>query len=176
MGQSHALPSKEFFTLVCLHVIDWGNVMGETPSAKAEPAVAGRAFRIRHLALEVANLEKSTQFYQSVFGMKVLRIRENPIRNDVAAYLGYHDEQDDVSIELYQFRHKTPVLGESRGFHFALAVENIEAVHDRAIKAGGLSKTAPQNNRPNSINKFAFILDLDGHEIELTENAHGAQS
>ena len=176
MGQSHAIPSKAFFTLVHLQGMSWGNVMGETPSDKAEKVFSGRAFRIRHLALEVANLDKSSRFYQSVFGMKVLRVRENPIRNDIAAYLGYHDEQDNVSIELYQFRHKTPVLGDNRGFHFALAVENIEAVHDRAIKAGGLSKTAPQNNRPNSINKFAFILDLDGHEIELTENAHGAQS
>jgi lactoylglutathione lyase len=136
----------------------------------------GRAYRIRHLALEVADLEKSIQFYQNVFGMKVLRTRRNPIRNDLAAYLGYHDEQDDVSIELYQFLHQSPALDVNRGFHFALAVENIEAVHERAVKAGALSKTAPQNNRPNSINKFAFILDPDGHEIELTETAHGAQS
>jgi lactoylglutathione lyase len=136
----------------------------------------GRAYRIRHLALEVADLEKSIQFYQNVFGMKVLRTRRNPIRNDLAAYLGYHDEQVDVSIELYQFLHQSPALDGNRGFHFALAVENIEAVHERAVKAGALSKTAPQNNRPNSINKFAFILDPDGHEIELTENAHGAQS
>jgi lactoylglutathione lyase len=136
----------------------------------------GRAYRIRHLALEVADLEKSIQFYQNVFGMKVLRTRRNPTRNDLAAYLGYHDEQVDVSIELYQFLHQSPALDGNRGFHFALAVENIEAVHERAVKAGALSKTAPQNNRPNSINKFAFILDPDGHEIELTENAHGAQS
>jgi len=136
----------------------------------------GRAYRIRHLALEVADLEKSIQFYQNVFGMKVLRTRRNPIRNDLAAYLGYHDEQVDVSIELYQFLHQSPALDGNRGFHFALAVENIEAVHERAVKAGALSKTAPQNNRPSSINKFAFILDPDGHEIELTENAHGAQS
>jgi hypothetical protein len=26
------------------------------------------------------------------------------------------------------------------------------------------------------VNKFAFILDPDGHEIELTENSHGGQS
>ena len=150
--------------------------MSDAPSNKAEQTNSGRAFRIRHLALEVADLEKSVLFYQNAFEMKVLRTRKNPIRNDIAAYLGYQDEQEDVSIELYQFLNPTPALDGNRGFHFALAVENIELVHDRALKAGAVSKTAPQNNRPNSINKFAFILDPDGHEIELTENAHGAQS
>ena len=149
--------------------------MGKLPQTTVDETVSGRAFRIRHLALEVSNLQKSIAFYQSVFGMKVLRVRTNPIRNDRAAYLGYNDEQKDISIELYQFLHKTPELAPERGFHFALAVENIEAVYERALKAGASSKTAPQNNRPNSVNKFAFICDPDGHEIELTENAHGEQ-
>ena len=149
--------------------------MGKSLQSTTEKTVTGRAFRIRHLALEVANLEKSIAFYQGVFGMKVLRVRDNPIRNDIAAYLGYNDEQKDVSIELYQFLNGRPTLPPERGFHFALAVENIESVYDRAIKAGATSKTPPQNNRPNSVNKFAFICDPDGHEIELTENAHGGQ-
>ncbi len=136
----------------------------------------GHAFRIRHLALEVQDLERSVAFYQSVFGMRVLRRRENPIRNDIAAYVGYGEEVEHVSLELYQFRHAAPPVHENRGTHFAIAVDGIEHVFCRAVEAGAVARTQPQNNRPNSVNKFAFILDPDGHEIELTENSHGGQS
>ena len=132
---------------------------------------SGSAYRIRHLALEVRDLERSVSFYQTVFGMQVQRRRSNPFRNDIAAYVGYGDEASQPAIELYQFLHDVPAKQADRGSHFAIAVRRIEKVFEAAIAAGATSKTPPQNNRPDSVNKFAFILDPDGHEIELTENS-----
>ena len=131
----------------------------------------GSTYRSRHLALEVQDLEKSILFYQSAFGMQVLRRRANPVRNDIAAYVGFGGESQHVSIELYQYLHVSPSLDVNRGSHIAFAVKGIEHVFKRAIAAGATSKIIPQNNRPNSINMFAFIHDPDGHEIELTENS-----
>ena len=135
----------------------------------------GSAYRIRHLALEVADLEKAVAFYRTVFGMKVLRRRANPDRNDVAAYVGYGDESSEVSIELYQFL-GVPTLPQlpSRS-HVAIAVTHIETFFERAVAAGAMAQVRPQNNRPGSANKFAFIFDPDGHEIELTESAMGGR-
>ena len=129
------------------------------------------AYRIRHLALEVRDLERAVLFYRSIFGMQVIRRRSNPFRNDIAAYVGYGDEAEQPSIELYQFLHAMPDSEIERRSHMAIAVRGIEEIFDRAINSGAKSKVPPQNNRPNSLNKFAFILDLDGHEIELTENS-----
>lgn len=128
------------------------------------------AYRIRHLALQVADLERSVTFYCEALGMCVLRRRANPIRKDIAAYVGYGPEDRDVAIELYQFTDISALPPGEKPSHFAVGVHNIEAVTDALVQAGGTIRIAPQHNRPGSINKFAFVRDPDGHEIELTEN------
>lgn len=136
---------------------------------------SGSAYRIRHLALEVADLEKAIAFYRAAFGMKVLRRRANPDRDDIAAYVGYGDESSEVSIELYQFLGAQTRPHLTSRSHVAIAVTQIQTIFDRAVAAGARARVPPQNNRPTSTNKFAFIFDPDGHEIELTENAMGEQ-
>ena len=133
-------------------------------------ATPAGAYRIRHLALQVADLERSVAFYCGALGMQVLRRRANPIRKDIAAYVGYGPEDRDVSIELYQFTDDPALPAGEKPSHFAVGVRNIEAVAETLVKAGGTIRIAPQHNRPGSTNKFAFVRDPDGHEIELTEN------
>ena len=136
-------------------------------STDSSPAGASR---IRHLALQVTNLERSVAFYCDALGMQVLRRRANPIRRDIAAYVGYGPEDQGIAIELYQFVDEPALPPGEKPSHFAVAVFNIEAVAADILRAGGTIRVPPQHNRLGSINKFSFVRDPDGHEIELTEN------
>ena len=127
------------------------------------------AYRIRHLALQVEDLERSISFYVNGLGMKLLRRRATAERNEIAAYLGYGDEATEVAIELFQFLDNEKSSHLSHPSHVAIAVNGIEDVIKILMQHGAQIKSAPTHHRAGSPSKFAFVLDPDGHEIELTQ-------
>lgn len=111
----------------------------------ATPAVfAGRS--INHLTFRVADLERSRQFYQDMFGLTM-----NKKTHD-----GYILGMGRSFLGIYQ--------GSSVGFdHACFGVENYEIEQVMAR----LTNEFPQH-KPRSLGERAFVYDPDGFKIQLS--------
>ena len=130
----------------------------------------GGKFRIRHTMIRVKDLERSVEFYTNLLGMNVMRRRENVVRGETVAYVGYGDEDSCHALEIVQeqqqpqeFRH-----GNTYG-HVALGVPSVADLSEILKSAGVEFSVEPQQIREGSPNLVAFIKDPDGYEVELTE-------
>jgi lactoylglutathione lyase len=130
----------------------------------------GIQFRIRHTMLPVGDLDRTIDFYTRLFGMDVMRLREDPDRKLRTAYLGYGSEDDGPALEIIQSgaadanAKMPPWAG-----HVALFVSDLYKLSE-TLKAEGVKFTMePRPNRPGSKDHVAFIHDPDGYTLELTE-------
>lgn len=93
--------------------------------------------RILHTMLRVGNLERSTQFYTQVLGMKVLRQEDYPDGKFTLAFVGYGTEQDSTVLELTH-NWDTPSYDLGKGFgHIAIEVDDAYKACEGVKKAGG---------------------------------------
>lgn len=138
---------------------------------------------LNHYSLRVSDIEASTEFYVSKFGMKILRHKEeNGYTQRFLAMAGaksrYQSEPWFKRGGVVQLIHKT---GESvtinngnkephRGFgHICFAVSNLEAVCENLEKEGVAFQKKVSDGRQKNI---AFALDPDGYWIELIDNGN----
>jgi catechol 2,3-dioxygenase-like lactoylglutathione lyase family enzyme len=140
------------------------------------------ASKMQHIALHVADVERSAAFYEAVFGGKA---RTRPVLRSgpfVEQLLGGLDgiEQRGVHISLPQggivlvvvWRRGTAQEPEERPFwqrrilHFCIQVDDVRATAEKVEAAGGrlLFPVNEQTGRP-----FVFIEDPDGHVVEMID-------
>lgn len=137
-------------------------------------AVAGLTFRIRHTMLPVKDLARSIDFYTRLLGMQVTRRRIDDKRKLAVGYVGYGDESVNHALELIQNSDPAaPATVKTGDGHVAIGVNDIYKLCAVLEKEGVRFRQAPKPNRPGEKNFTAFILDPDGHEIELTERHPG---
>lgn len=139
------------------------------------------AARLQHIALHVADLERSASFYADAFGA---RIGTRPVPRSgefVEALLdahgsgitqaGMHLALPGGGIELVQLSFGDEAdhpaerpLWQRRILHFCLEVDDVHAAAARVEAAGGKLQfpVNDQTGRP-----FVFAEDPDGHVIEL---------
>lgn len=131
---------------------------------------SGIQFRIRHTMLPVSDLDRSINFYSRLFKMDVQRLRNAPEKNERVAYVGYGCEDDFPALELIednQSRGKAP-LPPWTG-HVAIYVSDLYKLCE-ILKAEGVQFVKePAPNRPGSKDLVAFVKDVDGYTLELTE-------
>ena len=121
-----------------------------------------------HTMLRVSNLEKSTDFYTKVLGMKVLERTENNEYRYTLVFVGYANQVGGTTIELtYNWDNNNYDLGNAFG-HLALGVEDIYAACDK-IKALGGNVTREAGPVKGGETHIAFITDPDGYQIELIQ-------
>jgi lactoylglutathione lyase len=127
-------------------------------------------FRIRHTMLPVGDLDRAIDFYTRLLGMDVMRLRDDPERDQRTVYLGYGSEDEGPALEIVQSgaadasAKMPPWAG-----HVALYVSDLYKLCER-LKAEGVKFTMePRPNRPGSKDHVAFIQDPDGYTLELTE-------
>lgn len=132
--------------------------------------VSNIQFRIRHTMLPVSDLNRTIDFYTRLFGMDIMRLRENPEENLRVGYLGYGCEDDGPALEMIQ----TGAAGEHPRMapwagHVAIYISDLFKFCEM-LKAEGVEfirEAGP--NRPGSKDLVAFVKDPDGYTLELTE-------
>ncbi len=123
--------------------------------------------KMAHTCIRVKDLEASLTFYQQALGFIENRRKDFPENKFTLVYLAFPN--DGYELELtYNYGHDPYELGNGYG-HIAVAVENLEALHDehKAAKYNitdlkGLPGTAPS---------YYFITDPDGYKIEIIRKA-----
>ena len=116
-------------------------------------------FTFNHNNFNVLDLQKSIAFYEEALGLKVVRKYEAPDGSFILAYLG--DGVTPYQLELTWLRdRKEPYnLGENE-FHLAMAVDDMEAAHEKHEKMGCICFE-------NKAMGIYFIHDPDNYWVEI---------
>lgn len=117
--------------------------------------------QLDHVALNVADVEISVQFYRDVMGFTPL---DRPAFDFPGAWFRLGSTQ-----ELHLIcDHSYPVPSHHRGGHFAIAVDSLDRWEARFESAG--AKWLPRKTRPDGAMQ-TFVSDPDGNWIELCVHA-----
>jgi catechol 2,3-dioxygenase-like lactoylglutathione lyase family enzyme len=135
---------------------EWiAGTIGAVAAARAARAASGafEAIEVNHVALRVANIEKSEEFYRKMFGAPGI-IFEKPgqrymrlQRNFVALF-----ERDEPAMD-----------------HFAISIKGYDA--DTAQ-----SKTEALGLKPRRSSTFVYVHDPDGIEVQIAHPEHEVHS
>lgn len=123
-----------------------------------------------HTALSVIDIEKSLPFYQNVFG---LRFKAQGERPELGVRFIMLEDEDGVVVELFQHTAPSALSEDLMDFsnvgikHIAFAVEHIEEVVEKALRAGASVIWEPRKGI--TVKKIAFIRDINNIPIELVE-------
>jgi lactoylglutathione lyase len=122
--------------------------------------------------LRVGNLEKSTEFYTQVLGMRVLRRKEYPDGRFTLCFVGYGDESTEAVIELtHNWDTPSYELGSGYG-HIAIEVDDAYAACESVIQRGGrVARAAGPMKHGTTV--IAFVEDPDGYKIEFIQRRRG---
>lgn len=116
-----------------------------------------KTLQLDHVALHVQDVEKSCQFYRDVLQLAPL---PRPAFDFPGAWFRLGEQQ-----ELHLIGGRTqPVVSESRGNHFAMLIDDLDA-WERHFQAIGF-KYRPRKTRPDGAYQV-FFQDPDGHTIEI---------
>lgn len=124
-----------------------------------------------HTALSVANIKKSQEFYEEVFGLSFKTQGERPELG--VKFLMMEDKNTGTVIELFEHEKPVPLKEDLMDFqrvgvkHIAFVVDDIENVIGRAARYG--SQIIWPSKKGITVKKIAFIADPDGIPIELVE-------
>lgn len=128
---------------------------------------------LHHLSLGVADLARSVAFYDRALApLGFVRVWSDlrPGERGQAVGYGVSGGGDELALKHVD---DGPV-GESRGFHVALAAPSREAVarfHAAALAAGGRDNGAPGLREAYGPHYYAaFVVDPDGHRLEAVFN------
>ena len=124
--------------------------------------------RLLHTMLRVGNLERSTEFYTKVLGMRVLRQKDYPDGRFTLAFVGYGDEDTDTVLELtHNWDTASYDLGNAYG-HIAIEVDDAYRACEEVKKRGG-RVTREAGPMKHGTTVIAFVEDPDGYKIEFIQ-------
>jgi catechol 2,3-dioxygenase-like lactoylglutathione lyase family enzyme len=112
---------------------------------------------LNHVALHVANVERSCEFYRTVLRLEAI---PRPAFDFPGAWFRLGAAQ-----ELHLIGDRVaPVVSSNRGNHFALRVDELDSweAHLKKVSA----EFRPRKQRPDGAWQI-FLRDPDGHVIEL---------
>lgn len=138
--------------------------------------------RINHTAVSVADMERSLTFYRDLLGMELIFDSDVADAADLSAVVGMAEARGrvvwlrvgDGMLELWQWDHPggRPLPPDycpaDRGVtHFALEVDDVDALHRQVIEAGFSATTEP---RDLGLHKTTYIRGPDDEIIEILED------
>jgi len=113
--------------------------------------------QLNHVALHVADVEKSAAFYRDV-------LRLEPIPRPAFSFPGaWFRLGVDQELHLIGGRDRA-VVSHNRGNHFALLVDDFDAWEKYLTE--NYVKFAPRRTRPDGAQQL-YVIDPDGHYVEL---------
>jgi len=123
--------------------------------------------RILHTCLNVANLDRSIDFYTRNIGLQFVSRREVKQNNAEIAFL---QDNSGAAIELTHWRDKKSLTEGDNFDHIAFRVDNMEdAVKELRTKSVAIAMEP--FSLAGSTSKIAFIKDPDGNWLELIEES-----
>jgi lactoylglutathione lyase len=123
-----------------------------------------------HTMIRVLDEERSIDFYDKAFGLKVAD--RFPFDGFTLVYL--RNPEADFEIELTVNHSQTEPYSHGDGYgHLAVAVDDIDAEHTRFKEVELEPKDVVEFHREGALMaKFFFVQDPDGYKIEVLQK-HG---
>ena len=116
-------------------------------------------FTFNHNNFNVLDLQKSIAFYEEALGLKVVRKYVAPDGSFILAYLGDGVTPHQLELTWLRDRKEPYNLGENE-FHLAMAVDDMEAAHEKHEKMGCICFE-------NKAMGIYFIHDPDNYWVEI---------
>lgn len=123
--------------------------------------------KILHTCINVADMDRSIEFYTKQIGLKFVSRREIKQNNAEIAFL---KDENEAAIELTHWRDKKELKEGDNFDHIAFAVNEIEATM-RELKRNGVTVAMEPYSLQGSTSRIAFIKDPDGNWLELIQSA-----
>nr|AFK46928.1 unknown [Medicago truncatula] len=119
--------------------------------------------------LRVGDLNRSIEFYEKVFGMELLRTRDNPDNKYTIAMLGYGPEDKSTVLEL---TYNYGVTEYDKGNAYAQIAIGTDDVYKtaEAIKLSTGKLTREPGPLPGINTKITACLDPDGWKTVFVDN------
>lgn len=141
-----------------------------------------------HTGFQVADIERSIEFYRDMLGLEVIARRTitEPYIGELVGYPGVELRSAFLTIpgsehllELIEYRRVPREAVDTQTAnpgtaHICLHVEDLEAVHNRLLKAGTPSMSARPvvpTHGPNRGLQVVYVADPDGIRVELLQEA-----
>lgn len=123
-----------------------------------------------HTMIRVFDLEKSIDFYKDAFGLGVA----DRFDFDGFSLVYLRNDENDFEIELTYNEGQTEPYTHGSGYgHVAVAVDDLDAAHDRLGELGIETQPIKEFHREGSLMaRFFFVQDPDGYKIEVLQR-HG---
>jgi len=124
--------------------------------------------KIHHIAITVANLETSKEFYKSIFGLVEDKRFERPDLNAKAVFL----KSESIFLEVWEFSEKIQNKDDLSKLniigirHVEFEVDNLDSAYED-ICSKGFSVSKPQVGASGG--RYSFLSDPNGISIELYE-------
>lgn len=133
---------------------------GAAHAAAVPPAPAQMA--LNFVKWNVNDLASMQAFYEKAFGFKVKKNLDFPTLTEVVMTSG-----NGLDLALVKYKDgRVTQLGTSGG-PIGFYLKDVAGAYQRALAAGAKSQRAP---RPEAPLQVAFVLDPEGHEIELLDS------
>ena len=116
-----------------------------------------KILQLNHIALHVADVERSTEFYRDVLGLEII---PRPAFNFPGAWFRLGEDQE---LHLIGGR-DAATQSHHRGNHWALMIDDMDA-WEADFQARGIAYL-PRRTRPDGAFQI-YLVDPDGHYIEL---------
>lgn len=122
-----------------------------------------------HSMIRVLDEQKSLQFYDTAFGLKVAERID--FETFTLVYLRNDQSEFELELTINKGRTEPYDLGDGYG-HLAFIVDDLDAEHARLTEAGfEPRKIVDFKNGEVSVARFFFIADPDGYQIEVIQKA-----
>ena len=123
-----------------------------------------------HSMIRVLDLDRSIDFYDRAFGLKVA----NRFDFDGFALVYLRNDENDFEIELTLNKDRKEPYTHGDGYgHVAVCVDDVKAEHARFQSIGLAPNDVKEFHREGALMaRFFFVQDPDGYKIEVLER-HG---
>jgi lactoylglutathione lyase len=123
-----------------------------------------------HMMVRVLDLDRSTAFYRTAFGLDVA----DRFDFDSFTLVYLRNPEADFEVELTLNKGRAEPYGHGDGYgHIAFCVDDLDAEHRRLTEAGLAPQPIKEFHRDGGLMaRFFFIQDPDGYKIEVLQR-HG---
>lgn len=121
-------------------------------------------FKMLHTCLRVMDLEKSLEFYKGALGLVETKRKDFPEDEFTLVFLS--DEARNYELELtYNYNPENPYIIGDGYSHIAVSIADLEGSREKVKEMG--YEVSELSGLPGGPNKFYFITDPDGYEVEV---------
>ncbi|RTL12628.1 MAG: lactoylglutathione lyase [Neisseriaceae bacterium] len=125
--------------------------------------------RIKHVDYRITDIDRTIEFYQKVFGMKLLRRLDIEELRISLLFVGYGDIETNVVLEFY-YSWDAKELEHGNAFqHICIGSNDIHRTFALAVQCGAVAISKPYKPTYADV-EIAWILDPDGYKIELMQD------